>query len=337
VQGVKDGVNVVIWFAINLVKNSTSQGPLIHGGPNLTCVALTYKKIKDLQLPTTHLLSVGGWDAPHPDTSFSGAQWADHWDAWNKHTVAMPDLGFNGFDGLDWDLEGNDNKNSTTNHFTLEQLKLVGDMSQSLKRKGYVVSMAPPQSYFDPSTPSFNRSLLNAPAYEPQARWHPEFHYHGRNVYSYIVSRYGMTDGAVTFDFVSVQLYESYSTTDYKITQKGIPSSDYLMSFSKAVIDGWICDFGSDPSVNYSSTKVSLLPSQLVLGFSRGSGGGTAKSVFIEPVDAGKAYKALDSKYQPRGFMFWEILDDAKGAPANGSSVPCHLARGFNEILHVRS
>jgi hypothetical protein len=35
--------------------------------------------------------------------------------------------------------------------------------------------------------------------------------------------------------------------------------------------------------------------------------------------------------------MFWEILDDSKGAPANGSSTPCHLAQGFNEILHVRS
>jgi chitinase len=298
VQGVRNGVNVVIWFAINLGKNAT-QAPTIHGGPNLTCVAETVKQIKDLNLPTTHLLSVGGWDAPHPDTSFSGQKWAEVWDTWNKHTAARPDLGFAGFDGLDWDLEGNDNKNSTINHFTLAQLQLMGDMSQSLKRKGYVVSMAPPQSYFDPSTPVFNRDLLNAPAYEPKAAWHPEFHYHGRNVYSYIVSKFGTTDGAVTFDFVSVQLYESFSATDYDITQRMVPAADYLASFSKAVIDGFHCDFGSDPSLNFSSRTVSLLSSQLVLGFSRGSRG-DAKSVFIEPTDVGKAYTSLESKYQPR-------------------------------------
>jgi hypothetical protein len=38
VQGVKDGVNVVIWFATNLGFNKTSMQPTIRGGPNHTCV-----------------------------------------------------------------------------------------------------------------------------------------------------------------------------------------------------------------------------------------------------------------------------------------------------------
>lgn len=69
--------------------------------------------------------------------------------------MARPDLGFHGYDGLDWDLEGNDNRNSSINHFTPECLELVGTMSQHLKQNGFIVSMAPPQSYFDQSTNEF--------------------------------------------------------------------------------------------------------------------------------------------------------------------------------------
>jgi hypothetical protein len=34
--------------------------------------AETAAKIAKMGLPTTHLISVGGWDAPHPDTSLTG-------------------------------------------------------------------------------------------------------------------------------------------------------------------------------------------------------------------------------------------------------------------------
>ena len=33
------------------------------------------RKLLQHNLPTTHLVCVGGWNAPHPDTSFSGKEW----------------------------------------------------------------------------------------------------------------------------------------------------------------------------------------------------------------------------------------------------------------------
>ena len=45
--------------------------------------------------------------------------------------VAVPSLGFAGYDGVDWDLEGNDNQANAANHFTLPGMALVGEMSQA--------------------------------------------------------------------------------------------------------------------------------------------------------------------------------------------------------------
>ena len=76
---------------------------------------------------------------------------------------------------------------------------------QAAKKAGYVVSMVAAQSYFDGSTSSFNPSLLNA-----YADWMPNFTYHGRNCYAYMLA--AATPG--TFDLVTVQLYESWSRAD---------------------------------------------------------------------------------------------------------------------------
>lgn len=97
-KAVERGVNVVFWFSANLVKEGEQpkiQGPI----PNLDCVANVRQKIQDKKLPTAHLLTIGGWNAPHPDTSFTGAEWFQAWHAWNQE-LPMP------FDGFDWDLEG---------------------------------------------------------------------------------------------------------------------------------------------------------------------------------------------------------------------------------------
>jgi hypothetical protein len=52
--------------------------------------------------------------------------------------------GFYGFDGIDWDIEGNDDFSSPYNHFTVECLDLMGRFSQLAKEKGsYIVSMVP--------------------------------------------------------------------------------------------------------------------------------------------------------------------------------------------------
>ena len=80
--------------------------------------------------------------------------------------------------------------------FTPECLTLVGEMSVAAKADGFIVSLVPPQSYFDVSTSRFSRSLTLA-----YSDWHPEFHYRGANSYSYLVAKYGEP----TFDFVDIR------------------------------------------------------------------------------------------------------------------------------------
>ena len=161
IQAVERGVNVVFWFSSNLVKDGDKpkiSGPL----PDLECVARVRKAIKEKGLPTAHLLTIGGWDAPHPDTSFTGTEWFHAWNEWNQG-LPMP------FDGFDWDLEGNDDLTSPYNVFSPACLQLVVDMSAAAKAAGYLVTMAPPQTYFDSTMPYFNRYLNNSnpPESEP--------------------------------------------------------------------------------------------------------------------------------------------------------------------------
>lgn len=68
----------------------------------------------------------------------------NYWNYWNRHIAARPSLGFFGFDGFDWDIEGNDDEESPYNQFTVACLDLMGEMSQLAKvRDGYFVTMVP--------------------------------------------------------------------------------------------------------------------------------------------------------------------------------------------------
>jgi len=121
VRAVQDGVNVVIWFAINLDYDPVTGLPHITNGPDWACVADTVQKINALGLATTHLIrcrrkllytasllfalvltlspmpmpwrSVGGWNSPHPDTTLFPDEYFAHWHQWNTQTVADPAKG----------------------------------------------------------------------------------------------------------------------------------------------------------------------------------------------------------------------------------------------------
>jgi hypothetical protein len=90
------GVNVIIWFAITLGTDASTGKPAVRGGQNHTCVAAVAAELRRRGLPTSHMISVGGWDAPHPNTSFSGAEWWEVWEAWNAEEAASSQLGFPG-------------------------------------------------------------------------------------------------------------------------------------------------------------------------------------------------------------------------------------------------
>ena len=68
---------------------------------------------------------------------------------------------------------------------------------QELKKNGYIVSLVPPQSYFDVQGSDFSHNIYLPPA-DP---WHQEFHYTSRNVYTYWVAKYGTTQVQEVFQF----------------------------------------------------------------------------------------------------------------------------------------
>lgn len=105
VQAAVNGVNVIIWFSINLLTSPTGK-PMITNGPDMDCVADKVRKIRELGLETVHLISIGGWNSPHPDTTNGPEVVYEHWNWWNRNFAARPEKGFYGFDGFDWDIEG---------------------------------------------------------------------------------------------------------------------------------------------------------------------------------------------------------------------------------------
>ena len=70
---------------------------------------------------------------------------------------------------------------------------------------GYVISLVPPQSYFDVTSSHFDLSLLHS-----YSDYHPEFHYRGLNSYAILVAAYGQSvvqgEQVPTFDMVMVQV-----------------------------------------------------------------------------------------------------------------------------------
>ena len=61
---------------------------------------------------------------------------------------------------------------------------------QELKKNGYIVSLVPPQSYFDFQTSEYSHNIYLPPA-DP---WHQEFTYTGRNVYAYWLAKFGTVE-----------------------------------------------------------------------------------------------------------------------------------------------
>lgn len=134
------GVNVILWFSISLAN--VSGAPAITGGPPLGCIAATAAALRARGLPTTHMVTVGGWDAPHPSTAFPAEDMYAAWSRWNLEVVAAAGLP-GGFDGVDWDLEGNDDAASAWNTMSVATLALVGRFSQLARADDYIVSLVP--------------------------------------------------------------------------------------------------------------------------------------------------------------------------------------------------
>ena len=321
-EAVQNGLNVVIWFSLDMGANSDGTKPEFKRGPPYDKVAETIKKFKDNHYSVVNLISVGGWNYPHPDTRFTAEQYYNEWVEFNKR-ITNEALDFYGFDGLDWDLEGNDDVNSSINYFTFEELDLMGELSLRLKQGGYYVTMAPPESYLDPSTEEFKLDLLhNYPEWETID---PSFTFHGRNAYSYLLAKYSVE----TFDFISVQLYEGYSHALYKYERQKIPFGEILYELVDNYTKGYYVDFSQEEGSGMNRTLITIPSERIVIGLANAWARG--KFAFIEGNDIINGYTTLVQKNQDvRGFMYWNIVYEGNKT-AKGEEF--YLTKVLNKIF----
>jgi chitinase len=318
-SAVKDGVNVVVWAFLELRKAQDDDGDLIPvTSLDLEQVQNMIRRLDDQGYgDTVHLISFGGWNGPHLETT-NGITPEEWYRVWEQHVGHI-------FHGIDWDIEGHDDLESPTNVFSRDCLEFVGQISQLAKKDGYIIGMAPPQSYLDIHSPHFSRRVNLTESDRP---WHSEFHYFGANVYSYLLAKYGDY-----IDFVSVQFYESYSRAAMDIYHHKKSPSAYLESYVRDLVannQSFPVNFDDDPSLEYSSRRISFPLSKVVLGFANGWAKDSGdKTLYVEPEELATAYKnLLDSEIAPRGFMYWVIAEEG--------TKEVYYTRGLNKILNVR-
>ena len=276
-----------------------------------------------------HLVSFGGWNGPHLHPPSSSAKvaarmWYSTWEQSTASTI---------FHGIDWDFEGNDNRSSLYNVFTIACLDTVGEISRLMKEHGYVVTMAPPQSYLNFNTSEFSR-YVNLTI--PGRRWHADFAYFGNNVYAYLLAAYGNY-----VDLVSVQLYESYSDAAMAIYHDSIRAEEYLYSFVMNLAIGdqtFYVNFFQDNDLKEKSLSqlVKMELSKLVIGLANGWAVDDnipldqRKSLFVPAEDCLRAYDRLrNSEYgdiTPRGFMVFTL--DERGTRG------VYLEKDIGSFLH---
>ena len=319
---VENGVNVVIWFAVGMgVDPANNNTAYIGGGPNLTCVDEKISKLNSMGFDRSkikHLVSVGGWDSGHPDTQFSADEYYAAWLIFNQPLSNNPNELL--FDGFDWDLEGNDDLQSPINYYTKECLVLMAEFSNVLHNNGFIVSMAPPESYLDLQTTEFSK-FVNLTYPDDDWNIDPAFSYHGRNNYAYVLAKY-----PDAIDFISFQLYETKSHADYNTTILGTNQATYLHGYlSRLLTEGISVDFTTDEDFNDMGVVKMDLEDKIVVGLIQNGGKGGP----ITAANSSIAYTQLQKdgfgEFPIRGFMYWCIADNADAM----------LAHDLNEFLNI--
>jgi beta-glucosidase len=192
--------------------------------------------------------------------------------------------------------------------------------------KGYIIGVAPPQSYLDSQNSKFSRAVNLV---DNDRMWHRDFHYFGSNVYAYLLAKYGDY-----LDFISVQFYESYSRAAMSILG---PDNRSAASYFEMYVNDLaskdfsiFIEFENDPSSGLSNQWVPIPLHKLVFGFANGWALDTeGKALFVQVNDVALAYQNLRrNELDPRGFMFWVIGEEGRN--------DVQYAASLNKILTTR-
>ena len=232
-------------------------------------------------------------------------------------------------------MEGHDDREGPTSFFTLEILDVMADMSVALKKRGYVVSMAPAESYLDAlaKDSSFSLQLNLFPECWGEEEEEEEeerkivveqnFAHAGRQCYAYVIYKAGVE----TFDWVALQLYEGFSRFVYETTVVAKREGEGVV---KAQMEGLRKrlvrmreGFEVDLPV-YGEKKIKIPREKIVWGFANGWADGK-KFVVVE---RGVFEGLRGSESEGRGVMFWTIEEEGNGG--------LYLARVIQEGMEGR-
>jgi len=334
VNTTKSGVNVLTWSFINLVANNQGQPVISPSSSNFGSVATVIKTITSAGFSCTHLISIGGWDAPHPDTKFNAQTWWNTFKSWND--ALQTSYGFQ-FDGIDWDTEGEDTVNGPDNYFSIQLLDLIGGMSQLAKSAGYIVTVVPAQSYLDCENNAFSLYVNNSQS------WAPTFYYHGYNVYAYLIAKYDQY-----IDAVLLQVYEGWSRAGYD-TSFSKSSTDIGTYFKNLVhnltVTGWNVRFSQVPSTGLPDQIIKIAPQKLIVALGNGWAAPMQGPNFTEQKFPLFWPEDIQPSWNPnlyRGYGYWVVDDEgwsvSKYNAATGKSTqyPLFLAHDLNSFVHVR-
>lgn len=329
-RALQGGINVICWsfFHLDTTSSTTSNDdgdddddsiqPMIRTDLDLT--AIRDLRNDDRYAHVLHMAAIGGWNAPHPPSGFSGQQWAEAFAQFNQQEGYL-------FDGIDWDLEGHDDRSAATAQFTLEILNVMADMSKVLKEQyGYLISMAPAESYLDALAVTANEDDNDASSFSLQLNLFPEhwqerdrhivrqanFAHAGQQSYAYVLHRAGVD----TFDWISIQLYESFSRFVYETTvvatRQGTINNvaQAQMEALERRATAYTNGFQVELPPPYGTVRLTIPPLKLVFGFANGWADGIKVSRIHPGLFDLVFASSSGSKLNMGGVMFWTIEEE---------------------------
>jgi Glycosyl hydrolase family 1 len=142
-NAIHDGVNIVIWAFLDvtledrMTSNDRHLGygfgaldgidfrrAVVATNLNLTSIRAFIEELNRSGYGhVLHFASVGGWNGAHLNNQVTAIEW------YQTFAASVGDI----FDGIDWDLEGNDQIDSDANFFTMDCLNKMGAISRLAK------------------------------------------------------------------------------------------------------------------------------------------------------------------------------------------------------------
>mmetsp|Transcript_7730 Transcript_7730/g.11254 ORF Transcript_7730/g.11254 Transcript_7730/m.11254 type:complete len:415 (-) Transcript_7730:87-1331(-) len=331
-EAIKNGVNVVCWSFLNMVPTPSGKAS-IKTDLDLSAI----RAIRERFNTVLHVAAFGGWNGPHPHPSppgVGGKEWCDAFVDFNGQNGHL-------FDGIDWDLEGHDDRTAPTSLFAITTLDIMADFSLEAKtRYGMSVSLAPAESYLDamagPESDEEFSLLLNLPplAYlngsddDRALLENTGFSHAGRQAYAYVLHRAGID----SFDWVSIQLYESYSRFLHETTRaepQPITQVDALLNRVESFRSGYFVNLP-----DYKRVRIHVPLSKLVFGVANAWADGK-KVVQVDPESLRQAEQILQKRYKSglKGCMYWTIEEEGRDNVFMSSA----LASVFNDTDSMKT